>query len=55
MAISVAFWNGTQYDTKWIEYDVLLLTYTIVRHPNVFMLKGDRSNPSDCCSGSARP
>jgi arylsulfatase A-like enzyme len=43
--ISVANWNGTQYATDWIEYDVAFSPGTPARHPWFSILEGNNSKP----------
>ena len=45
LAISVANWNGTQYATDWIEYDIAFSPNTPKRHPYFSTLEGNNSKP----------
>ena len=45
LAISVANWNGTQYATDWIEYDIAFSANTPKRHPYFSTLEGNNSKP----------
>lgn len=45
IAISVASWNGTQYATDWIEYDIAFSPATPKRHPYFSTLEGNNSKP----------
>ena len=45
LSISVANWNGTQYATDWIEYDIAFSSNTPKRHPYFSTLEGNNSKP----------
>jgi len=45
LAINVANWNGTQYATDWIEYDIAFSPNTPKRHPYFSTLEGNNSKP----------
>ena len=45
LAISVANWNGTQYATDWIEYDIAFAPGIKGRHPYFSTLEGNNSKP----------
>ena len=45
LAITVANWNGTQYATDWIEYDIAFSPNTPKRHPYFSTLEGNNSKP----------
>lgn len=45
LAISLANWNGTQYATDWIEYDIAFSPNTPKRHPYFSTLEGNNSKP----------
>jgi arylsulfatase A-like enzyme len=45
LAINVANWNGTQYATDWIEYDIAFSPDTPKRHPYFSTLEGNNSKP----------
>ena len=45
LAISVANWNGTQYATDWIEYDIAFSTNAPKRRPYFSTLEGNNSKP----------
>ena len=45
LAISLANWNGTQYATDWIEYDIAFSPNTPTRHPYYSTLEGNGSKP----------
>lgn len=44
-AISIANWNGTQYATDWVEYDIAFSPNTPARHPYYSTLEGNNSKP----------
>jgi hypothetical protein len=44
-AISVANWNGTQYATDWIEYDIAFSPGIKGRHPWFSTVEGNNSKP----------
>ncbi len=45
LAVSLANWNGTQYATDWIEYDIAFSPNTPKRHPYFSTLEGNNSKP----------
>jgi arylsulfatase A-like enzyme len=45
LAISVANWNGTQYATDWIEFDIAFSPNTPKRHPYFSTLEGNNTKP----------
>jgi uncharacterized protein (TIGR03067 family) len=45
LAISLANWNGTQFATDWIEYDIAFSPNTPKRHPFFSTLEGNNSKP----------
>ncbi|MDZ4853141.1 MAG: sulfatase-like hydrolase/transferase [Pirellulaceae bacterium] len=45
LAISLANWNGTQYATDWIEYDIAFSPNASKRHPYFSTLEGNNSKP----------
>jgi arylsulfatase A-like enzyme len=45
LAVTVANWNGTQYATDWIEYDIAFSPRTTGRHPYFSTLEGNNSKP----------
>jgi arylsulfatase A len=45
-AISLASWNGTQYATDWIEYDIAFSAETPKRHPYYSTLESNKSEAS---------
>ncbi len=45
MAISLANWNGTQYATDWIEYDIAFSANAPTRRPYFSTLEGNNSKP----------
>jgi len=45
LAINVANWNGTQYATDWIEYDIAFAPGIKGRYPYVSTLEGNGSKP----------
>lgn len=45
LAINVANWNGTQYATDWIEYDIAFAPGIKGRHPYFSTLEGNNSKP----------
>jgi arylsulfatase A-like enzyme len=45
LAINVANWNGTQYATDWIEFDIAFSPNTPERHPYFSTLEGNNSKP----------
>jgi arylsulfatase A-like enzyme len=45
LAINIANWNGTQYATDWIEYDIAFSPNTPKRHPYFSTLEGNNSKP----------
>jgi arylsulfatase A-like enzyme len=46
LAINIANWNGTQYATDWIEYDIAFSPNTPKRHPYYSTLEGNNNKPS---------
>lgn len=45
LAISIANWNGTQYATDWIEYDIAFSPNPPRQHPYFSTLEGNNSKP----------
>lgn len=45
LAINIANWNGTQYATDWIEYDIAFAPGIKGRHPYFSTLEGNNSKP----------
>ena len=45
LAITLANWNGTQYATDWIEYDIAFSPRKTGRHPYFSTLEGNNSKP----------
>ncbi|TWU58383.1 sulfatase-like hydrolase/transferase [Rubripirellula reticaptiva] len=45
LSISLANWNGTQYATDWIEYDIAFSPNVSKRHPYFSTLEGNNSKP----------
>ena len=45
LAISIANWNGTQYATDWIEYDIAFSPNTSKRYPYFSTLEGNNQKP----------
>ena len=45
LAINIANWNGTQYATDWIEFDIAFSPNTPKRHPYYSTLEGNNSKP----------
>lgn len=45
LAISLANWNGTQYATDWIEYDIAFSPDKLKRYPYYSTLEGNNSKP----------
>ena len=45
LAVAVANWNGTQYATDWIEYDIAFSPNTPTRHPWFSTLEGNNQKP----------
>ena len=45
LAINIANWNGTQFATDWIEYDIAFSPNTPKRHPYFSTLEGNNSKP----------
>jgi len=45
LALNIANWNGTQYATDWIEYDIAFSPNTPKRHPYFSTLEGNNSKP----------
>ncbi len=45
LAINLTNWNGTQYATDWIEYDIAFSPETPKRHPYFSTLEGNNSKP----------
>ena len=45
LAIVFANWNGTQYATDWIEYDIAFSPQTPKRHPYFSTLEGNSNKP----------
>ena len=45
LAVSVANWNGSQFATDWIEYDIAFSPKTPKRHPYFSTLEGNNSKP----------
>jgi arylsulfatase A-like enzyme len=45
LAINIANWNGTQYATDWIEYDIAFSPNTPRQHPYFSTLEGNNSKP----------
>jgi arylsulfatase A-like enzyme len=45
LAVTVANWNGFQYATDWIEYDIAFSPNTPERHPWFSTLQGNNSKP----------
>lgn len=45
LAISLANWNGTQYATDWIEFDIAFTPKSTRRHPFFSTLEGNNSKP----------
>lgn len=45
LAVTLANWNGTQYATDWIEYDIAFSPVTPKRHPYFSTLEGNNSKP----------
>lgn len=45
LAINIANWNGTQYATDWIEYDIAFAAGIKGRHPYFSTLEGNNSKP----------
>ena len=47
LAISLANWDGTQFATDWIEYDIAFSPNTPKRHPYFSTLKGNEKKSCD--------
>lgn len=45
VAIALANWNGTQYATDWIEYDIAFSADAPMRHPYFSTLEGNNQKP----------
>ena len=45
LAVNIANWNGTQYATDWIEYDIAFSPGIKGRHPYFSTLEGNNSKP----------
>ncbi len=45
LSINIANWNGTQYATDWIEYDIAFSPNTPKRHPYYSTLEGNNNKP----------
>jgi hypothetical protein len=45
LAINIANWNGTQYATDWIEFDIAFSPNTPPRQPYFSTLEGNNSKP----------